>query len=146
MSQYLVHQINETDNIRVWLNSIVTEVKGENRLEEITITNIKTGEQQVVQAAGLFIYIGAEPHTDWLTGIIQRDANGFILTGSDLLQNGLQRPQNWALDRQPFLLETDIPGIFAAGDVRHGSIKRIAAGVGEGSTAIQLIHQYLSKV
>ena len=146
MSQYLVHQINETDNIRVWLNSIVTEVKGENRLEEITITNIKTGEQQVVQAAGLFIYIGAEPHTDWLTGIIQRDANGFILTGSDLLQNGLQRPQNWALDRQPFLLETDIPGIFAAGDVRHGSIKRIAAGVGEGSTAIQLIHQYLKKV
>jgi len=146
MSQYLVHQINETDNIRVWLNSIVTEVKGENRLEEITITNIKTGEQQVVQAVGLFIYIGAEPHTDWLTGIIQRDANGFILTGSDLLQNGLQRPQNWALDRQPFLLETDIPGIFAAGDVRHGSIKRIAAGVGEGSTAIQLIHQYLSKV
>jgi thioredoxin reductase (NADPH) len=146
MSQYLIHQINETDNIRVWLNSIVTEVKGENRLEEITITNIKTGEHKVVQAAGLFIYIGAEPHTSWLRDVIQRDVNGFILTGSDLLQNGLQRTQGWSLDRHPFLLETDIPGIFAAGDVRHGSIKRIAAGVGEGSTAIQLIHQYLKRV
>jgi thioredoxin reductase len=77
-----------------------------------------------------------EPYTSWLTDIIQQDANGFILTGSDLVQNRLQRHQGWSLDRHPFLLETDIPGIFAAGYVRHGSIKRIAAGVGEGSTAI----------
>lgn len=104
MSQYLIHQINETDNIRVWLNSVVTEVRGENRLESITVTNILTREQQNVQAAGLFIYIGAEPHTDWLTGIIQRDTNGFILTGLDLVQNGLQRPQGWSLNRQPFFL------------------------------------------
>jgi thioredoxin reductase (NADPH) len=144
MSQYLVHQINETSNIRVWLNTVVTEVSGENKLENITIKNTKTGEHQTVPAAGLFIYIGAEPHTDWLDGILQLDNHGFILTGSDLTNNG--HPQDWMIDRQPFLLETNIPGIFVAGDVRHGSIKRIAAGVGEGSTAIQLIHQYLKKV
>ena len=86
------------------------------------------------------------PHTKWLTEIVRLDVNGFILTGSDLVQNGLQCPQGWLLDRQPFLLETNVPGIFAAGDVRHGSIKRLAAGVGEGSTAIQLIHQYLRRV
>jgi thioredoxin reductase (NADPH) len=147
MSQYLIHHINETDNIRVLLNSTVTEVRGESKLEGITISNTRTGEQQTVSAAGLFIYIGAEPHTDWLSGTIQLDAKGFILTGSDLVQkNGLQSPQGQLEDRQPFLLETNIPGIFAAGDVRHGSIKRIAAGVGEGSTAIQLIHQYLKRV
>ena len=109
----------------------------------ITIANTQTGEQQNIPAAGLFIFIGAEPHTDWLAQIIKRDVHGFILTGSDLVQNGLQLPEGWELDRQPFLLETIILGIFAAGDVRHGSIKRIAAGVGEGSTAIQLIHEYL---
>ena len=145
MSQYLIHQISESENIRVWLNSVVTEVKGDNKLEAITVTNLVTREQQTVPAAGLFIYIGAEPHTEWLDKIIQRDAHGFILTGPDSVQNEL-RPQGWSVDRQPFLLETNIPGIFAAGDVRHGSIKRIAAAVGEGSTAIQLIHQYLMKV
>jgi thioredoxin reductase (NADPH) len=123
----------------------VTEVKGDNKLETITVTNLVTREQQTVLAAGLFIYIGAEPHTEWLDKIIQLDAHGFILTGPDSVQNEL-RPQGWSVDRQPFLLETNIPGIFAAGDVRHGSIKRIAAAVGEGSTAIQLIHQYLMKV
>jgi thioredoxin reductase (NADPH) len=146
MSQYLIHQINETNNIRIWLNSIVSEVRGENKLESMVVTNVQTGEQQLVPAAGLFIFIGAEPQTDWLSGITQRDANGFILTGMDLVQNRQRRSQDCLLDRQAFLLETNIPGIFAAGDVRHGSIKRIAAGVGEGSTAIQLIHQYLRKV
>lgn len=121
----------------------MSEVRGENRLEGITIANTQTGEHQSVPAAGLFIFIGAEPHTDWLAQIIKRDAHRFILTGSDLVQNGLQLPEGWELDRQPFLLETIIPGIFAAGDVRHGSIKRIPAGVGEGSTAMQLIHEYL---
>jgi thioredoxin reductase (NADPH) len=145
MSQYLIHQISESENIRVWLNSVVTEVKGDNKLENITVTNLVTRDQQTVPAAGLFIYIGAEPHTEWLDKIIQRDAHGFILTRLDLVQNEL-RPQSWSVDRQQFLLETSIPGIFAAGDVRHGSIKRIAAGVGEGSIAIQLIHQYLTKV
>jgi thioredoxin reductase (NADPH) len=142
MSHYLIHQINETKNIRVWLNSVVTEVKGEYKLERLILTNTKTGKQHDVPASGLFIYIGAEPHTDWLYDWIKRDAHGFILTGSDLRQDELEN-QGWMLDRQPFLLETSIPGVFAVGDVRHGSIKRIAAGVGEGSTAIQLIHQYM---
>jgi thioredoxin reductase (NADPH) len=142
MSQYLVHQISETKNVRVWLNSVITEVKGENKLERLIVTNIKTGEKRDVLASGLFIYIGAEPHTDWLNGLIKRDVHGFILTGSDVQQDELKN-QGWTLDRQPSLLETSIPGVFAVGDVRHGSIKRIAAGVGEGSTAIQLIHQYL---
>ena len=144
MSQYLIHQINEISNIRVWLNTVVTEISGENKLENITIKITKTGGQQSVSVAGLFIYIGAEPHTDWRDGVVIRDNHGFILTGSDLVNNGL--PQDWMIDHQPFLLETNVPGIFAAGDVRHGSIKRIAAEVGEGSTAIQLIHQYLKKV
>jgi thioredoxin reductase (NADPH) len=92
------------------------------------------------------IFIGAVPHTEVLVGLIERDANGFILTGPDLINGGRERPQGWTLKRQPFLLETNVPGIFAAGDVRHGSMKRVAASVGEGSIAVQLIHQYLKKV
>jgi thioredoxin reductase (NADPH) len=146
MSRYLVHQINETPNIRILLNSKVTEVHGENRLESITITNTQTGQLQTVPTSGLYIFIGAVPHTDAAVGLIERDANGFILTGPDLIQNGRERPRGWTLDRQPFLLETNVPGIFAAGDVRHGSIKRVAAGVGEGSIAVQLVHQYLTRM
>src|SRR5215203_1925021 len=146
MSSYLVHQINETPNIHVLLNSKVTEVHGENRLESITITNTQTGQIQTVPTSGLYIFIGAVPHTDGAAGLIERDANGFVLTGQDLMQNGHKHPQGWTLDRQPFLLETNVPGIFAIGDVRHGSTKRVAAGVGEGSIAVQLVHQYLTRV
>jgi thioredoxin reductase (NADPH) len=146
MSSYLIHQINETANIHVLLNSKVTEVYGENRLESITITNSQTGQLQTVPTSGLYIFIGAVPHTDGAAGLIERDANGFVLTGPDLMQNGQKRPQGWTLDRQPFLLETNVPGIFAIGDVRHGSTKRVAAGVGEGSIAVQLVHQYLTRV
>lgn len=146
MSRYLMHQLNETPNIQVLLNSKVTEVHGENRLESITITNTKTGQLQTFPTSGLYIFIGAVPHTDAAAGLIERDANGFILTGPDLMQNGRERPRGWTLDRQPFLLETNVPGIFAVGDVRHGSTKRVAAGVGEGSIAVQLVHQYLTRV
>src|ERR671911_253530 len=146
MSSYLVHQINETPNIHVLFNSKVTEVHGENRLESITITNTQTGQLETLPTSGLYILIGAVPHTDAAAGLIERDANGFILTGPDLMQNRRERPQGWTLDRQPFLLETNVPGIFAAGDVRHGSMKRVAAGVGEGSIAVQLVHQYLTRV
>jgi thioredoxin reductase (NADPH) len=146
MSYYLIHQIDKTDNIRVLLNSKVTEVRGENRLEFITITNTQTGQVQTFPSPALYIFIGAVPHTDVLVGLIERDANGFILTGPDLIHDGHKHPKGWTLDRQPFLLETNIPGIFAAGDVRHGSMKRVAASVGEGSIAVQLIHQYLKKV
>src|ERR687889_1005827 len=106
MSRYLIHQINETPNIHVLLNSKVTEVQGENRLESITITNAQTGQLQTVSASALYIFIGAVPHTDAAAGLIERDANGFILTGPDLIQNGRERPQGWTLDRKPFLLET----------------------------------------
>src|SRR5215208_2500499 len=146
MSRYLIHQINETPNVRILLNSKVKEVHGENRLEFITITNTQTRQLQTVPASGLYIFIGAVPHTDAAVGLIERDANGFILTGQDLMQNGHMRPRGWTLDRQPFLLETNVPGIFAAGDVRHGSTKRVATGVGEGSIAVQLALQYLRRV
>jgi thioredoxin reductase (NADPH) len=146
MSRYLIHQINETPNVRILLNSKVTEVHGENRLEFINITNTQTRQLQTVPTSGLYIFIGAVPHTDAAIGLIERDANGFILTGQDLMQNGHMRPRGWTLDRPPFLLETNVPGIFAAGDVRHGSTKRVATGVGEGSIAVQLAHQYLTRV
>ena len=146
MSRYLIHQINETPNVRILLNSKVTEAHGENRLEFITITNTQTRQLQTVPTSGLYIFIGAVPHTDAAVGLIERDANGFILTGQDLMQNGHMRPRGWTLDRPPFLLETNVPGIFAAGDVRHGSTKRVATGVGEGSIAVQLAHQYLTRV
>lgn len=146
MSHYLIHQIDETANIHVLLNSKVTEVRGENKLEFITITNSQTGQVLTLPSRGLYIFIGAVPHTDVLVGLIERDANGFILTGPDLIHNGREHPQGWTLDRQPYLFETNVPGIFAAGDVRHGSMKRVAASVGEGSIAVQLIHQYLKRV
>lgn len=146
MSYYLIHQLEKTANIHVLLNSKVTEVQGQNRLEFITITNTQTGEVQTIPTPALYIFIGAVPHTDGLVGLIERDANGFILTGPDLIYDGHKHPRGWTLDRQPFLLETNIPGVFAAGDVRHGSMKRVAASVGEGSIAVQLIHQYLRKV
>ena len=145
MSQYLVHQIEETGNIKILLNSIVSEVRGERMLDSLTVTNTKTGEQQFFKADGLFIFIGADPNTNWLGDSIKLDSHGFILTGSDLVQDSSKITVAWPLEWLPLLLETIIPGIFAAGDVRHGSVKRIAAGVGEGSTVIQLIHDYLSK-
>jgi thioredoxin reductase (NADPH) len=140
-----VHQIEETGNIKILLNSIVSEVNGERVLDGLTVTNTKTGEQHSYKADGLFIFIGADPNTNWLGDSIKLDSHGFILTGSDLVQDSSKTTEAWPLERRPLLLETIIPGIFAAGDVRHGSVKRIAAGVGEGSAAIQLIHDYFRK-
>ena len=145
MSQYLIDQINETPNIKVIVHSSVIEAKGETSLEAISIANSQTGETETVGATSLFIFIGAVPRTDWLEGVLERDNRGFILTGQDLKPNGT-RPKGWTLERDPFLLETNIPGIFAVGDVRHNSIKRVASGVGEGSICVQFVHQYLSKV
>ena len=146
MSYYLINQINRMSNIKVLLNSKIVEVQGEDRLQFVTVLNTPTGEQHTVDCSTLYIFIGAVPHTNALAGIVERDANGFILTGQDLIQDGRKRPRGWYLDRSPFLLETNVPGIFAAGDVRHGSTKRVATGVGEGSLAVQLIHQYLKSV
>ncbi len=145
MSRYLIDQIERTPNIQLWTRASVVEVHGEKRLEEISVLCSDTNKIERVPASSMFIFIGALPQTDWLGGLVERDERGFLLTGPDLIREG-KRPQGWALDRDPFLLETNVPGIFAVGDVRHGSVKRVASGVGEGSVAVQFIHQYLSKV
>jgi len=145
MSHYLIEQIEKTPNIQVWTNTEVTEVFGESRLTDITIQRTATGEKEKLPASSLFIFIGAQPRTEWLGDLVERDERGFILSGPDLLRNG-KRPASWTLDRDPGLLETNVPGIFVVGDVRHGSVKRVASGVGEGAVVVQFMHQYLAKV
>jgi thioredoxin reductase (NADPH) len=145
MSQYLIDQISHVSNIQIWTHASVAEVHGETHLEEISVHCLDTDKIERVPANAMFIFIGALPRTDWLADVVERDDRGFILTGPDLIQNG-KGPKGWPLERDPFLLETNIPGLFAVGDVRHGSVKRVASGVGEGSVAVQFIHQYLSKV
>jgi thioredoxin reductase (NADPH) len=145
MSQYLIDEIKRKPNIHVEVNSTVTEVHGTEHLEEISIHCSQTGETSRVKAGSLFIFIGAEPGTEWLGNVVMRDDRGFIPTGSALMKDG-KRPAGWTPDRDPWLFETSVPGIFAVGDVRQGSVKRVASGVGEGSVAIQFVHQYLKKV
>jgi len=145
MSDYLVRQIEEHENIEVLLDTSVVSVEGEEHLERITVKNTATGETETVSAHSLFVFIGAAPKTDWLDGVVERDERGFILSGADLMHNG-KRPKGWRPERDPFLLETSVPGIFVAGDVRHGSVKRCASAVGEGSIAVQFIHQYMREV
>ncbi|HET7183566.1 MAG TPA: FAD-dependent oxidoreductase [Terriglobales bacterium] len=145
MSQYLIDQVKETSNIRLWTHASVAEVHGDTHLEEISVLCSDTGKTERVPASAMFIFIGALPRTTWLGEVVERDERGFILTGPDLMRDG-ERIKGWTLDRDPFLLETNVPGVFAVGDVRHGSVKRVASGVGEGSVAVQFIHQYLSKV
>ncbi len=145
MSQYLIDQVKQTPNIQLWPHASVSEAHGETHLEEVSFLCSDTGKVERVPASSMFIFIGALPRTDWLANVVERDERGFILTGPDLIRDR-QRPKGWVLDRDPFLLETNVPGLFAVGDVRHGSVKRVASGVGEGSVAVQFIHQYLSKV
>ena len=145
MSQYLIDQIKETPNIQLWSHASVAEAHGETHLEEISVLCSDTNKVERVPASSMFIFIGALPRTDWMGDTIERDDRGFILTGPDLIREG-KRAKGWTLERDPFLLETNVPGIFAVGDVRHGSVKRVASGVGEGSVGVQFIHQYLSKV
>lgn len=145
MSRYLIDQIKETENIFVEFNSTVKAAQGADHLEAISVFCSTSGETNLYPANSLFIMIGATPHTDWLEGVVERDENGFILSGADLLREG-KLPRGWTLDRKPGLFETNVPGIFVVGDVRKGSVKRVASGVGEGSVAISFVHQYLSKV
>jgi thioredoxin reductase (NADPH) len=145
MSRYLIDQIKKTPNIRVRLRTTVVEVHGEGRLEAITIFDAAKNQKEKVPTNALFIFIGALPNTDWLENVVKLDDHGFILTGPDLSrgQGSGHLPEGWTLNRDPFWLESSQPGVFVAGDVRHGSVKRVAAGVGEGATAVQFIHQYL---
>jgi len=142
MSHYLVDQLHATPNINVLLKSGVAAVQGKDQLEEVSIANLETGQQETCEAAALFVFIGAMPRTEWLADLVACDNAGFILSGPDLLHDG-RRPSGWNLGRDPFWLECSVPGIFVAGDVRHRSVKRIASSVGEGSMAVQFVHQYL---
>jgi thioredoxin reductase (NADPH) len=141
MSKYLIDQIAATSNIEVKTRCQVVEALGETRLSCLRVCGPES--EETVPASGLFIFIGAAPNTDWLPDTIMRDANGFLLSGSDLKVDG-KMIKSWNLPRDPYLLETSVPGIFVAGDVRHGSVKRVASAVGEGSISVQFIHQYLA--
>ena len=145
MSSYLIEQIRATENIRVLLSAEVTGVKGESLLESATVVERSGGTPQEIHVKALFVFIGAVAHTDMLDGFVERDSSGFILTGRDLDLDH-RRPRSWRLERDPYLLETSVPGVFAAGDVRHQSVKRVGSAVGEGAIAVALIHQYLKTV
>jgi thioredoxin reductase (NADPH) len=142
MSDYLIKEIEATENIEVCLNTRVVGGGGQGRLEYLALEDSTSDRTDSVPAAALFVLIGAEPHTEWLPKELERDERGFVVTGQDLLRDG-QMPGGWLLERAPLLLETSMPGVFAVGDVRHRSVKRVASAVGEGSIAIQLIHEYL---
>jgi thioredoxin reductase (NADPH) len=145
MSQYLENQIAATKNIVVRLNSSVIAVDGVDRLSSITIQNSKTCDKETVAASALLIYAGAIPRTDWLAGVVERDAQGYLISGQHLIRDG-GRPSGWTADRDPLYLETSVPGVFVAGDVRHRSAKGVTSGVGEGAMAVKLVHEYLDLV
>ncbi len=142
MSQYLENQIAATKNIAVRFRSRVVAVQGGDRCETIIIQDTKTNTQETVVASALLIYAGAIPRTDWLDKMVERDAQGYLISGQHLMREG-RRPKGWVADRDPFYLETSVPGIFVAGDVRHRSAKGVTSGVGEGAMAVKLVHEYL---
>lgn len=141
MSQYLIDQIDGTENIEVMPFHSVKEAQGSDRLEKLLVEDSQTGEIKELPTSYLFIFIGATPSTEWIGDTIQRDERGFLCTGPDI-----KAERGWPLERDRFLLETDVPGIFAVGDVRHGSVKRVASGVGEGSICVQFVHRHLANV
>jgi len=143
MSDYLVTVIGATPNIHVLVRTEVVDGVPDNGLTAVTLADRDSGRCRQLPAEALFVLIGAEPRTAWLAGSVALDDRGFVLTGRDLLRGG-PAPPEWPLRRSPMLLETSLPGVFAAGDVRHRSIKRVAAAAGEGATAIQLVHEYLA--
>lgn len=145
MSQYLVEQIQATPNIKVRTKTQLVGVGGNSHLEQITVRDETTQKEQTLPATSLFLFIGATPDTEWLTETLQRDEWGYILTGADV-QRGEAKPAAWSLKREPFIFETSTPGVFAIGDVQHGSVKRVASAVGEGAMVVQLIHQYLRQM
>jgi thioredoxin reductase (NADPH) len=142
MSFYLIQQLTATGNIQVRTGTEVVQAHGSTHLEALTLCDGKHGTRETVVAGHLFVFIGAEPRTDWLDGAVARDPRGFVYTGPDLLTGG-RRPAGWDRERDPFYLECSVPGIFAAGDVRANSVKRVASAVGEGAMAVTLVHTYL---
>jgi thioredoxin reductase (NADPH) len=143
MSQYLIKELEAAENIQVRVNTQVVNGGGKGRLEHLVLEDCATKRTEMVPAAALFVLIGARPHTRWLPEEVMRDERGYVITGNDLLRDG-SLPEGWPLERPPMLLETSVPGVFAAGDVRCGSVKRVASAVGEGSIAIQMVHKYLN--
>jgi thioredoxin reductase (NADPH) len=143
MSDYLVRELEATANVTVRYNTEAVDGHGDGRLSGLTLEDRTSRATETVPATALFILIGAEPHTGWLPDTLRRDRWGFVITGTDLLQDG-QPPAGWPLDRPPMPLETSLPGVFAAGDVRHGSTKRVPGAVGDGSVAIRLVHEHLT--
>jgi thioredoxin reductase (NADPH) len=140
MSDYLITQLQSTPNVSVRTRTHVVDARGGQRLEGLVVEEVQTGAREDLEAAAVFVLIGAEPRTDWLHEVLERDDRGFILTGADLVS------EQWPLDRRPFPFESSMPGVFAVGDVRHGSVKRVAGAVGEGSVAIGSVHQYLAEL
>jgi thioredoxin reductase (NADPH) len=143
MSRYLIDQIAGIDNIEVLVNAEVHEVQGDTSLQRVVIEHRDTGELEDRDGTGLFIFVGAVPHTDFVADVVQRTPQGFIVTGPDLLADG-KRPVGWPLERDPYPFESSVPGVFAAGDVRDGATRRVASAVGQGSICISLVHQYLA--
>jgi thioredoxin reductase (NADPH) len=144
MSSYLIEQLAAIPNVVVRTCTSVVAADGDGHLEQLTLHDARTGGQETVPAGHLFVFIGAAPRTDWLDGVVDRDERGFVRTGPALLTDG-ERPAGWAPDRDPYLLETSVPGVFAAGDVRADSVKRVASAVGEGAMAVMLVHRYLGE-
>ncbi|MFI1727292.1 FAD-dependent oxidoreductase [Streptomyces sp. NPDC020489] len=144
MSHYLIQQINESPNISVRARTVVEAAHGSDHLEQLTLRDVDTGETELVDAQWVFVFIGAAPLTDWLDGTVLRDEHGFILAGPDLTADG-RPPADWELDRPPYHLETNVPGVFVAGDARAESAKRVASAVGEGAMAVMLVHRYLEQ-
>ncbi|MFK0110671.1 FAD-dependent oxidoreductase [Streptomyces sp. NPDC091217] len=142
MSSYLISQINAIDNITVHPYTEVAAAEGKGHLERLTLRDNRSGTSRTVDASYMFVFIGAQPRTDWLDGVVARNAQGFLLTGTDLVSDG-RLPAGWPLTRAPYHLETSVPGVFAAGDVRASSVKRVASAVGDGAMAVSLAHQYL---
>jgi thioredoxin reductase (NADPH) len=143
MSRYLIKEVDAAQNVDVRLRTRVVDGGGRGRLENIVLEDAASGSTETLSAAGLFLLIGAQPHTSWLPEEIARDEAGYVLTGRDVSYQGASH-RGWHVGRLPLLLETSMPGVFAAGDVRRGSVKRVSSAVGEGSMAVQAVHEYLS--
>jgi thioredoxin reductase (NADPH) len=144
MAHYLLQRVEDAPTVSVRTDTVVAAVHGKEHLEGLTLRDTASGKTEEVDAQWMFVFIGAAPMTDWLDGTVTRDAHGFIPTGPDLTADG-RPPAGWALDRPPYHLETNVPGVFVAGDARAESAKRVASAVGEGAMAVMLVHRYLEQ-